>query len=125
MARAKAAYIPPTPQRLREVLVGFRFTSSSERDVRDEFARVLGQRGIRFDRNVLLSTKGEARADFLVGRIAVAVVLDGSPAERLGELARWTRANAVLLVARRTPGAPSFPAKVGRKPLLVVTVGGA
>lgn len=125
MARAKAAYAPPSPERLREVLVGFRFVSVNERDLRDELARALAGRGVRFDRNVPTAAKGSGRADFLVDGTAIAVVLEGSPAEVLGELARWTRANAVLLVTRRGPAPASFPAKVGRKPLLVVAVGGA
>lgn len=125
MARAKAAYTPPTPERLREVLVGFRFASSGEQGLRDEIARALAGRGIRFDRNVPTSAKGGGVADFLVDGTAVAVVLDESPLKTLGELARWPQANAVLLVTRRGPVPSCYPPKVGRKPLLVVTVGGA
>jgi predicted aspartyl protease len=122
MARAKAAYVPPTPERLREVLGSFRYASSSEQGLRDEIARALATRGIRFDRAV--QVKG-GRADFLVDGTAVVVALTGSPAEALGGVATSPQVAAVLLVTRRGPVPSSFPAKIGRKPLLVMAVGGA
>jgi hypothetical protein len=122
MARAKAAPPPVTPERLREVLGSYRYSFANERDLQDGIAQALFQRGIRFDRGVQVAPKG-AVADFLVEGTAVAVVLDRSPAEVLGELAPWKRASAVLLVLRR--GTPQeLPRKVGGKPVHVVNVGG-
>jgi predicted aspartyl protease len=120
MARAKAAYLPPTPERLREVLGSFRYSFANERDLQDGIAQALATRGIHFDRAV--QVKG-GRADFLVDGTAVVVELTGSPAEALGGVATSPQVAAVLLVTRRGPGAPSFPVKIGRKPLLVLAVG--
>ncbi len=124
MARAKAAPAPVTPERLREVLGAYRYSFANERDLQDGIAQALFQRGIRFDREVVLGPKD--RPDFMVDGTAVEVKVDGSPAVILRQLARYAalpKVTALLLVTRKEQHARRFPSEVGGKPLHVLTLG--
>jgi hypothetical protein len=123
MARAASKAPAVTPARLREVIGSFRYSFASERDLQDGIAQVLFQRGIRFDREVRLSDKD--RPDFMVDGIAVEVKVEGSPTEIQRQLSRYADSKLVtglLLVSRKMQHAHKFPASIGGKPLVVVTL---
>ncbi len=127
MARAKAAPLPVTPARLREILGTYRYNFASERDLQDGIAQVLFQRGIRFAREVRLppAKKGEQDIpDFMVDGIAVEVKVDGGLSDVTRQLHRYAQhkeVQALLLVTSRSQ-LGNQPGKMSGKPVMVLAL---
>jgi hypothetical protein len=131
MARAKAQAAPPTVDRLREVLGSYRYTFANEKDLQDGLARVLFQRGIRFDREVRLPplTKDDRVKDipdFMVDGIAVEVKVDGGLSDVTRQLHRYAQRKEVrsLLLVTSRAALGNQPAEMNGKRLVVLTLWG-
>jgi hypothetical protein len=121
MARA-AAVTAITPERLRQVLLGYRYSFTNERALQDGIAQALYQRGIQFDREVRLSD--EDRPDFMVDGIAVEVKVDGSLSAVTRQLQRYAqhkRVRALLLVTSLGRLA-NLPEELSGKPVVALSL---
>ena len=97
----------------------------TEKALGDAVARVLWERGYRFEREYELAPRD--RPDFVVGLVPVVAVelkVKGSPAEVLRQLARYAEhgdVSGMLLITTRSAHT-SLPATLGGKPLAVCLI---
>lgn len=97
-----------------------RFSFTSESELQEGIADVLGQEGFSFEREAVLAP-GD-RVDFLVGAVALEVKVDGAPSAVLGQLHRYAqcpRVEALLLVTSRAT-LRGVPAELAGKPCRAV-----
>lgn len=116
-----ADLLPPSMvdiERVLNILSGFRFRFSSERDLQDGIAKVLEQNNILYRREQNLSKRD--RPDFILGDgIAVEVKIKGSLSELLRQSARYLEHQEIkqLIVVGTPSWIHRLPSTLGGKNL--------
>ena len=114
------------PEDLIELLGGYRFTTSGERELQEALWRVFEERELGPQREVILDT--HARIDFLLpGGLGVEVKIQGSTSDVRRQVERYMAFEAIRSVVVITTKSKhlQLPRELGGKPLFVVCLDGS
>ena len=109
-------------EELCEILARYRFNHTSEVELQDGVAEVLGRHGLAFEREAALD--GRDRIDFLVGATGIEIKVDGSLSLVTRQIHRYLQcervAGIVVLTSRRKHA--NIPHEISKKPVRVLWV---
>lgn len=107
---------------LCEILMRYRFNHTSEAELQDGVAEVLGRHGLAFEREAALD--GRDRIDFLVGALGVEIKVDGSLSLVTRQVHRYLQCDRVegLVVLTSRQKHANLPPEINGKPVQVLWV---
>lgn len=81
--------VPISARQLRDLLAGHQFASRTESQLQSAIEECLKQNGIAYQREFRLTEKD--RPDFIVGKVAIEIKIDGSCSEVIRQLYRYAQ----------------------------------
>lgn len=115
-----------TVDEIRRVLRAVKYTYSTEKELQDGIARVLGAAGVAVDREYKLADDLGV-IDFRVGRIGIEIKTKGSPTQVARQLIRYCKSDEldeIILVTGRV-ALGELPDQLGGKKLYVLALWGS
>jgi hypothetical protein len=104
--------IPMTARQLRDLLAGHQFACRTESQLQAAIEKCLQQNGIAYKREFRLTEKD--RPDFMVGKVAIEIKIDGSCSEVTRQIHRYSQHPDVEEILLITTCAKHLRIKNGR-----------